>query len=161
MKSSDKLYHTTLVILTLILFMVCCEASEGYISNNSEDLGCLADNLYFEARGESEEGIRAVAKVTLNRVLDSRFPDTLCEVVWQKSQYSWTNDGKGDIPKNTELYSYMLSIANVEMFQYLYGEAKILDNSLYYHADYVIPTWDFNKLVFVKKIGVHKFYRDK
>jgi spore germination cell wall hydrolase CwlJ-like protein len=59
---------------------------------------CLALNMFFEARNESLIGQVMVAEVTLNRVANARFPDTVCEVVWQDRQFSWTHDGKTDNP---------------------------------------------------------------
>ena len=73
---------------------------------------CLATNIYHEARGESYAGKVAVANVTMNRVKSSKFPNTMCEVVYQsqmrenwkgeevpkrnKCQFSWYCDGKSD-----------------------------------------------------------------
>lgn len=54
------------------------------------EIGCLAANLYFEARGEPLKGQLAVAKVTLNRVKSKQYPDSICAVVFQKHQFSWT-----------------------------------------------------------------------
>ena len=48
---------------------------------------CLADNIYFEARNQGFAGWVAVAQVTLNRVRDDRFPNTICEVVKQGLTY--------------------------------------------------------------------------
>jgi spore germination cell wall hydrolase CwlJ-like protein len=69
---------------------------------------CLATNIYFEARGEPIKGQIAVAMVTLNRVADESFPDTICDVVYQgsttrgKCQFGWYCDGKSDnIPKHS------------------------------------------------------------
>src|SRR5271167_713382 len=47
----------------------------------ANDLECLAENVYFEARGEPLEGQYAVAEVTLNRTWAQNFPHTICEVV--------------------------------------------------------------------------------
>lgn len=55
-----------------------------------EDVVCLAENIYHEARGESTKGQQAVAHVTLNRVEDDRWPDNICDVVFQNKQFSWT-----------------------------------------------------------------------
>ena len=52
---------------------------------------CLALNIYHEARGEPIEGQRAVASVTLNRTLDPRWPSTVCGVVYDPQQFSWTS----------------------------------------------------------------------
>src|SRR5690554_1426460 len=59
---------------------------------------CLALNLFFEVRDEPMGSWLAVAFVTINRVIDPRFPDTICEVVWEPKQFSWTHDGKSDVP---------------------------------------------------------------
>jgi spore germination cell wall hydrolase CwlJ-like protein len=52
-------------------------------------LSCIAVAVYFEARGESMLGQRAVAEVILNRVADPRWPETACEVIKQKNQFSF------------------------------------------------------------------------
>ena len=54
---------------------------------------CLQKNIYFEARNQGRPGMRAVAAVTLNRVEDPRFPNTVCRVVYQRKQFSWANRG--------------------------------------------------------------------
>jgi len=71
-------------------------------------LQCLALNIYHEARSESPLGQEAVGLVTMNRVQDKRYPDTVCDVVYQahvdskgrpkrnKCQFSWYCDGKSD-----------------------------------------------------------------
>jgi len=53
-------------------------------------LECLSKAAYFESKGESDAGMLAVIHTTLNRVKDVRFPKTVCGVVYQPSQYSWT-----------------------------------------------------------------------
>ena len=69
---------------------------ENYTSNKpasgfvARELDCLARNIYFEARGESIQGQKAVANVTLNRVISKHYPSTVCGVVYQNAQFSWT-----------------------------------------------------------------------
>ena len=53
-------------------------------------LECLSKAAYFESKGESDAGMLAVIHTTLNRVKDTRFPNTICGVVYQKSQFVWT-----------------------------------------------------------------------
>ena len=92
------------------------EEQEPQFANiNSEELNCLAENIYHEARGESFDGKIAVANVTMNRLKSHRYPDTVCGVVKQavlskwwkenhnrevpvrdKCQFSWYCDGKSD-----------------------------------------------------------------
>lgn len=50
---------------------------------------CLALAVYYESRGESLRGQRAVASVVMNRVRSPRFPDTVCEVIFQRGQFSF------------------------------------------------------------------------
>lgn len=61
-----------------------------------DEYKCLVQALYFEARGESLKGQQAVAQVILNRVDSKRFPDTICGVVNQPKQFSYTHDGLSD-----------------------------------------------------------------
>ncbi len=53
---------------------------------------CGAQNVYHESRGEPDLGMIAVAQVVQNRIKSTRFPDTVCEVVYQDKQFSWVND---------------------------------------------------------------------
>jgi N-acetylmuramoyl-L-alanine amidase len=73
-----------------ILLTVTFMSSAQVHGHTVEDVLCLAQNVYHEARGESVTGQRAVAHVTLNRVVDPRWPDTICDVVYQSRQFSWT-----------------------------------------------------------------------
>lgn len=59
--------------------------------STKEDLKCLTETIYYEARGDSKIGKKAVADVVLNRVKDKRFPNTICGVVYQPKQFSWTS----------------------------------------------------------------------
>ena len=69
------------------------------------EVDCLAQNMYFEAGIESKAGKLAVAEVTMNRVKSSEFPNTVCEVVYQRTKYtcqfSWICEGPKFIYKKT------------------------------------------------------------
>ena len=117
-------------------------------------LECLALVIYFEARGEPVAGQIAVAEVVYNRMVDHRFPDTLCDVVYQRKQFSWTHDGKSDKPKDRQTYRKIYALA--EKIQR--GDMFEGHGATHYHADYVVPYWK-NHLTFVKKVGKHMFYR--
>ena len=122
-----------------------------------KELSCMAKNIYHEARSEPVEGQIAVAVVTINRVLHSDFPDSVCDVVYQRNtrvcQFSWVCEGKKVI-RDPVSYQRALDIARVV----LKGEKYIdkLSNALYYHADYVRPRWGHKTKV--AKIGRHIFY---
>ena len=117
---------------------------------------CMALNIYHEARNQSLLGQVAVANVTLNRVRSEKFPDTICEVVYQKHQFSWYWDGKSDQPIEKEAWETAKLVARAVLSK----ESAIVDNTggaLFYHANYVRPHWSF---VFrrVREIETHIFY---
>jgi len=136
---------------------------------------CLAQNIYHEARNQPTAGQLAVASVTINRVNDDRFPNTICGVVYEgpsrpswkdptvmipirnRCQFSWYCDGKSDVPKNKELFQDILVLTN----SIVDGSIKILDiteGATHYHADYVRPAWAETKTKTVE-IEDHIFYR--
>tara|TARA_R110000824_G_scaffold72944_2_gene185906 strand:+ start:304 stop:723 length:420 start_codon:yes stop_codon:yes gene_type:complete len=130
-------------------------------------LACLALNIYFEARGEPIEGQIAVTHVVLNRVIDKRYPNSICEVVKQakrtkggkiilnKCQFSWWCDGKKDAPKDVDAYRWALHIA----INVLYGRVPdITKGATHYHSVRVNPKWNIQKIQTVK-IGDHIFFK--
>ena len=134
---------------------------------------CLAKNIYFEARNEPFVGQFAVALVTLNRVHDSAFPNTICEVVYEgihtasgfpkkhRCQFSWYCDGKVDNVANKRAYKESDKIAFLAIESYNAIKTKGLDiteGARYYHTYAVSPRWSktFPK---VGRIGDHIFYR--
>lgn len=119
-----------------------------------KDRDCLALNIYHEARGESIQGQIAVAQVTVNRAKHDFFPDSICDVVWQDHQFSWTNDGRSDRVRDQEAYAVALNIAEWVL---LGREDDPTNGSLFYHVDRVSPFWA-RKVDFETKIGDHVFY---
>ena len=133
-------------------------------------LMCMAFNIYHEANNQSMLGQIAVGQVVMNRVEDSRFPDTVCEVVKQavtykgtdkpvlhKCQFSWYCDGKKDEPNyNSKSWSKALKYAVVV----LGGDITIdfTDGATHYHATYVRPAWAKTKTR-TTRIDRHIFYR--
>jgi hypothetical protein len=128
-----------------------------------QDLHCLALNIYFEARGEPEEGRRAVAHVVLNRAADWRWPSTPCAVIAQgwpeagrRCQFSWYCDGRSDLPGGGAPWRDAARLADMV---YWGRSQDPTDGAFWYHADYVMPGWS-KKLKRGPKIGRHIFYRD-
>lgn len=119
---------------------------------------CLALNVYFEARSEPINSQFAVAEVTMNRVKSDAYPDTVCEVVWQRKQFSWTHDGKSDNPKEGHAWRVALAVAKSALSDTKGFTQQLPPNTSHYHADYVIPYWvsHYEK---VGTIGRHIFYR--
>ena len=129
---------------------------------------CLAQNIYYEARGSSRADQIAVADVVINRVQDERYPDSICEVVQQgeqhangqmkrnRCQFSWYCDGKSDWPTNMDAWVIAQQIAHNMI---TYGDHRgLTEGATHYHANYVKPSWA-RTLTLTGTIGVHKFYR--
>lgn len=113
---------------------------------------CLAKNIYFEARGESLAGKLAVAKVTLNRTRHEDFPDTVCKVVYQPGQFSWTAKRRNKIT-DTEAWQESLEIARDALATGL-SELRGF-HAIYFHSGRKPPGWRGRLLA---KIGNHRFY---
>ena len=116
-------------------------------------LTCIAVAVYFEARSESLLGQALVAETILNRVEDSRWPDTACKVVKQHRQFSFYSDGKSDRPRNKELYTQAMAIAE----EALTGKGT-KTGSLFFHAYYVKPSWR-HRFERIARVGRHIFYK--
>ena len=156
---------------------------ELYTEQNHPELYCLAQNVYFEAKSEPLAGQYAVADVVLNRVKDTRYPNTICEVVkegpikesWKtrqhadlpddqrvyfpkrnKCQFSWYCDGKPDTIRDGDAWRQ----AQIVAYRITYNERHrgLTEGATHYHADYVHPKWS-STLQLVGRIATHIFYR--
>jgi len=140
-----------LLILASILISPISQA-EGIF----ESVNCLALNIYHEARNQETKGQYAVALVTLNRVNSSRWPNSICGVVWQDRQFSWTQDGKSDRPHEIQAWHKSLGIAYSIIFNRNIND--FTNGAVNYHADYVNPKWNVS-LTKLSVIGSHIFYK--
>lgn len=120
-----------------------------------EEGRCLANAVYFEARGESLEGQLAVADVVLNRAASDKYPSSWCDVVKQKAQFSFVQNRR--FPRITEnkAWETAKAVARIAMDD---AHEIVPDDVLWYHADYVAPGWG-KRLNQVAKVGIHIFYR--
>jgi spore germination cell wall hydrolase CwlJ-like protein len=128
--------------------------SEANVPNREQD--CLANAVYFEARGEPIEGQLAVAEVVLNRASSGKYPTDICGVVTQPWQFSFVN-ATGRIPaadRSSESWRKAVAIAHI-------AREKLADtipsDVLWYHATYVSPSWG-RRLNRQTQIGLHIFY---
>lgn len=128
----------------------------------SQEYRCLAQAVYFEARGEPEMGQVAVAHVIVNRVHDRRYPDTICGVVFQnqhrmhRCQFSFACDGKAEQPYDMKAWNRSLKVA----IKTLAGANKdVTEASTHFHATYVSPYWA-KVLEPTVQFGQHLFYRE-
>ena len=69
-------------------------SSMGGTSSNNSDLNLLRHLVYGEARGEPYNGMVAVAATVMNRVSDSRFPNSIAGVIYQSGAYTCVSDGQ-------------------------------------------------------------------
>jgi len=143
---------------------------------------CLAQNIYYESRGDNLAGKAAVSDVVMNRVKSTHYPNTICEVVYQarwkeswktkqypdlpddqrvmvpirhQCQFSWFCDGKSDEPPIGDEWRQAQTIAyRMVNSDYLIG---IADGATHYHATYVNPKWNKDMLL-IGRIGLHIFY---
>lgn len=130
------------------------------VKGGDEQWRCLAEAIYFEARGEPLEGQIAVAEVVLNRVDNRAYPDTICGVTRQGAsqgrgcQFSYACSGSRQMASTVsreraeKLAAIMLAGR----------ERTVTDGATHFHATYVRPAWS-RKFVRTAAIGQHIFYR--
>jgi hypothetical protein len=129
--------------------------------NEQDEIDCLAEAVYFEARSETAFGQMAVAEVVMNRVRDPRFPKTVCAVVYQGHyrdtgcQFTFTCDGSLAHKPRGEAWDRAKAVAVNVM---LGLNKPITNKATHYHTDYVNPYWKAG-LVETRVIGTHIFYR--
>lgn len=123
------------------------------VTASAEDIRCLAKNIYYEARGEPFSGQVAVAQVTVNRLNNGSFGNTICEVVYAKDQFSWTNNKKRKVSDNKAW------LASIELASAVLNNTVLLPDlkALYFHATHVKPKWAKHKEK-LTTIGKHIFY---
>ena len=125
---------------------------------------CLAEAMYFEARGEGEEGQKAVAEVVLARAQSRYYPNTICGVVHQGAhqgarycQFTFACDGSLNKRKDRVAWERSRQLAaNILAGAVTLGGET--DNAIAYHTVDVTPIWAATMLK-TAQIGNHIFYR--
>ncbi len=170
MNNNNFYIGTFLAILIITILYHGYGRADVYVPKDN-DLDCLAQNIYFEAKSESQAGQIAVGQVVLNRVKSSKYPNTVCEVIRQgptynwtedfpvrhKCQFSWYCDGKSDKIRNQTAWYEAKQVAGVllSMPEFV---PNVVEDATHYHAHYVNPHWA-SKLEKVVRIDAHIFYR--
>ena len=140
--------------------------TESFLSSMTQPKGnadweCLADALYFEARGESLQGVFAVGEVILNRVDSAEYPNSICGVVHQGSgkkfacQFSWTCDNNSDAIGNKTAFARVGKVAKL-LIDGL--PRRLTAGATHYHTKAVHPSWA-NRFPRTASIGAHYFYK--
>lgn len=155
---------------------------------SQQDVNCLTENMYFEARSDGYAGMYATSMVVMNRVLDDRYPNSICEVVKQgpireswktrdnpnianedrvffpirnQCQFSWYCDGKADVMHDKVALQTAKEIAHLVLDDFTTnGVVDITEGATHYHTVNVSPYWaDSRGMMKVTQVGSHIFYK--
>lgn len=133
-------------------------------AHSRAQMKCLADAIYFEARGEPELGQIAVAQVVLNRLKNPAYPDTICGVVYQnknrrnRCQFSFACDGIRERITDKGAWAKAQDLAKRVMDDEKTLYIEDVGPATHYHATYVRPRWA-RHMTKKEKIGHHIFYQ--
>lgn len=136
------------------------ERPEFILRKSERELDCLTTALYFEARGEGDAGMAAVAQVIVNRAQHPDFPKTLCGVIYQGAgkgrgcQFSFACDGSMRQRRQAALWDRARSIAERAMDEPV---SQAVGTATFFHATRISPNW--RGLQRVATVGRHVFYR--
>jgi hypothetical protein len=124
---------------------------------------CLAEAMYYEARGEGLDGEKAIAEVVFHRMHASGFPHSICGVVYQRAaaghgcQFSFTCNGEMDEPKTMGAWQRAKRLAG-RILTGLVQLSDVTEDAIAFHAVAVQPGWG-DRLIRTIQIGNHVFYR--
>ncbi|WP_417721000.1 cell wall hydrolase [Salipiger sp.] len=139
---------------------------KGWLSSQPKATGgaqwqCLAEALYFEARGETLKGQFAVAEVIMNRVDSPRFPNSVCGVINQgtgkkfQCQFTYTCDGVPEAVHEPAAWERVAKVAKAVLSG---APRELTSGATFYHTNAVRPSWS-RKFTRTASIGDHYFYR--
>ncbi len=138
-------------------------AVEIAMAKFAADQRCLAEVMYYEARGEGIEGEEAVAEVVFHRLHRRGYPSSICGIVYQGAndgagcQFSFVCDGEMKHPKSSVAWARANLLAAKIMNGYtVLGNST--DGAISFHAADVEPDWSAN-LERTVQIGNHIFYK--
>src|ERR1700748_122585 len=134
------------------------------VKSRAKSEKCLAEAVYFEARGETVRGQIAVAQVVMNRAFSGYYPTTVCGVVFQSKyrhtvcQFTFACESNTDIIREPDMWDRAKKIATAMLDGLIW--LPEVGKSTHYHAYYVHPSW-VSEMTRLYKFGVHTFYRPK
>lgn len=152
-----------LALFSILAFLSACavppapeDAPDDEVSRaaDPEALACMAEAIYYEARGTGPVGTEAVGHVVLNRAESPEFPNSVCGVVADRCQFAYRCDGAPENLANAE--DRRKAIATAE--KVLTGAPDITRGALFFHAAWAEPGW-FNSRPRIGTFGGNIFYR--
>ncbi len=160
----SSLLRTVPALLAVLALANCTTASErargapapeaSRAGANPGDVACLAEAVYFEARGTGATGETAVANVVVNRAKSRKFPSSVCGVVGDGCQFSYRCDGRADVLADPSARARAFKIAQAV----LGGAPDITRGALFFHSARAAPGW-FGTRPRVGTFGGNVFYR--
>ncbi len=120
----------------------------------TEEMQCLAGTVYFESKGESLAGQLAVARVVLARAESSRFPNSICGVVYQRKQFSFIRNGR--MPRINKSHFHWRNAVAISKIAMNNAWKSPVEGALFFHARYVSPGWRLKRMA---TIDNHIFYQ--
>jgi N-acetylmuramoyl-L-alanine amidase len=156
---SGRLIYGSILFVTIAVMIAATSSvwiekqKAGAATQETAELRCLSENVYYEARGEELVGQYAVAEVTMNRVASNNFPNSVCGVVHQQGAFSWTYETGMRQPYG---YEWRRARAVAESV-YDNIESPLVNGALYYHATRITPAWAATRRQ-VAIVGRHMFY---
>jgi spore germination cell wall hydrolase CwlJ-like protein len=144
----------------ILLYGLCQAQNAAAAESGDRAADCLALAMYWEARADGAEGMRAVGEVVLNRVAHPKFPGTVCGVVRDGGeqppcQFSWWCDGKSDQPTEARPWALAQRLARSLLADRAEDPTR---GALFFHSARIATAWDMSRRRTVQ-IGHHIFYR--
>lgn len=121
---------------------------------NPDQLECLSEAIYHEARGEDYHGQLYVGFVIKNRVMSDDFRDTYCDVIYAPSQFSYTHQLSDKTMYEADAKEFANDVAYIVMTT----PTPFPDSMYFYHTTSINPNWNFNLLDVYVTVGNHVFY---
>jgi N-acetylmuramoyl-L-alanine amidase len=146
---------TLAIAAVLAAFFATAAPAAAGDAPSEQTLACLAEAVYYEARGEQARGRAAVAHVVLNRAESGQFPGTPCAVLAQGCQFSYRCDGRPERLANRADREAAFATARAVLTG---AVSDPTDGALFFHAGRISPGW-FETRARVGAIGNHVFYR--
>ena len=133
----------------LLFFCMSCYGADKF------ETFCLTQNIYHEARGETLEGKIAIGYVTLNRLQSPQFPKTICDVVYENCQFSWSCSTVRQKPIDLDEWNTSHQIA----LDILEGKHKnnVKNSYYYYNPRKSNPSWKRKYCKRTIRIDQHNF----